>query len=248
MNWNFLPSRNGVRFKDAQSRIRRGFTFIEVLIALFVAAIALIPSIAMIQQTRIHSKSVGYNLVGMNLAVAMMELVKRSGHNEIEYGQPMPAILDVASIPSPLLDFPRSNADGTETGYSLLQSGIAGDATQSQLDAFLQSVRDGNPDRDSPVVTNDENYLFFSPDQVAAMNGVDDLNSLTEEEQARLLNPGYAWGIAISNADPANAIGAGFPNTGLKRIVVIVKWTDVRRGFLDFAVLESIVAEVAPRM
>jgi hypothetical protein len=30
--------------------------------------------------------------------------------------------------------------------------------------------------------------------------------------------------------------------------VVIVKWRDVRRGFRDFAVLETIIAEKANRM
>jgi hypothetical protein len=229
-------------------RSNRGLTFIEILMAIFVVSVALIPSIAMIQQTRIHARSVGYNLVGMNLAVAMTELVKRSGYNEVEYGFELPGILDVADAPNPLLDFPRSNADGSETGIDVLQAGIAGGATQAQLEAFLENAREGTPDRNSPVLTSDTNYLFFSPDQIAAMNGIDDLNELSEEEQDELLNPAYAWGIAIENGDPLDEIGQGFPGTGIKKVVIIVKWRDVRRGFRDFAVIETMLAEKANRM
>jgi Tfp pilus assembly protein PilV len=156
-------------------RSSRGLTFVEILIAMFVMSIALIPSIAMIQQTRVHARSVGYNLVGMNLAVAMTELVKRSGYNEVAYGWELPGILDVTDAPNPLLDFPRSNADGSNTEINELQAGIAGGATQAQLDAFLEAAREGAPDRDSPVLTSDTNYLFFSPEQIGAMNGIDDL-------------------------------------------------------------------------
>jgi prepilin-type N-terminal cleavage/methylation domain-containing protein len=231
-----------------KGQLETGFTLVEVMVAMLIVSIALIPSIAAIQRVRIHARSTSYNLVGMNLAVAMTELVKRSGYNEIDYGQPMPAILDVATIPSALLDFPRSNATGTETDLANLQAGIAGGASETQLGAFVSSIRNGAPNRTSPVVASDTNYLFFSPDQVAVMNGFPDFDSLEPEQQAELLNPGYAWGIAITDADPGDTIGNGFPNTGLKKLTVIVKWTDVRRNLTDFAVLETIVAEMAPRM
>lgn len=234
--------------KRSRTQPESAFTLIEVLVAMLIVSIALIPSIAAIQRMRLHSRSTSYNLVGMNLAVAMTELVKRSGYNEIDYNQPMPAILDVSTIPSALLDFPRSNADGTETSIGNLQGGVAGGANETELSAFVASIRNGAPDRTSPVVTNDTNYLFFSPDQVAVMNGYTDFDSLEPEQQAELLNPGYAWGIAITDADPGDVIGNGFPNTGLKKLTVIVKWTDVRRNLIDFAVLETIVAEMAPRM
>jgi prepilin-type N-terminal cleavage/methylation domain-containing protein len=227
---------------------QRGLTFIEILVAIFIVSVALIPSIAMVQQTRIHARTVGYNLVGMNLAVAMTELVKRSGYNEVEYGWALPGILDSADAPNPLLDFPRSNADGSNTEINVLQAGIAGGATPEELEEFLENAREGTPDRESPVIVNDENYLFFSPEQIGAMNGIDDLSLLSEEELAELLNPAYAWGIAIEDGDPADEIGQGYAGTGLKKVVVIVKWRDVRRGFRDFAVLETIIAEKANRM
>jgi prepilin-type N-terminal cleavage/methylation domain-containing protein len=226
----------------------RGFTLVEVMVAVVIVSVALIPSILTIQRVRLHARSTSYNLVGMNLAVAMTELVKRSGYNEIAYNQPMPDILGVDDVPNPLLDFPRSNKLGTETDFANLQAGIAGGATDSQLDAFVAGVRSGSPNRNSPVVTSDTNYLFFSPDQVAAINGYADFDSVPEEEQAQLLNPGFAWGIAITDADPGQAIGGGFMNTGLRKITVIVKWTDVQRGLIDFAVIETVVAEMAPRM
>lgn len=224
------------------------FTLVEVLIAMVIVSVALIPSILTIQRMRLHARSTSYHLVGMNLAVAMTELVKRSGYDEIAYGQPMPDIMGVDVVPSPLLDFPRSNKQGTETDFANLQAGIAGGASQEQLDAFVASVREGEPNRNSPVVTSDTNYLYFSPDQVAAINGYEDFDSVPVEERDELLNPGYAWGIALTDADPGDAIGGGFMNTGLRKITVVVKWTDVQRGLIDFAVIETIVAEMAPRM
>lgn len=231
-----------------QSASRRGFTLIEVMMAVLILGIAIVPSITMIQQARIQARSVGLMLIGQNLAVAMTELIKRSGYNEIAYDQPMPDILDAGSAVNPLLEIPRSPVGSPTVEVANLPAGAPGGASAAQVEVFLQRFNDGDPDLDSLVIGNDTNYLALSRDQVAALNGYDDFASLTSEQAATLLDPQYAWAFYVTDGDPAGTIGAGAPNTGVKRVVIIVKWRDVRLDRVGFTMIETFVSEVGPRL
>lgn len=226
----------------------KGFSLLEVLFAMVILTIAIVPSIMTVQQTRIRARSVGLNLIGQNLAVAMTELVKRSGYDEIAYAQAMPDILDAGSIPNPLLDFPRSEGSPGGDQQSVIPAGPPGDASEGEIDSFLATLRSGEFDHESSLITSNTNYLFFSPDQIAALNGYESFDAVPDDLKERLLDPQYAWGLIVRDGDPDGDVGGGVVNTGLKHIVVIVKWIDVRRNRRDYTALETYVSEVAPRM
>ena len=111
---------------------------------------------------------------------------------------------------------------------------------------FFSEYREGTATAESPVISSDVNYLFFSPDQIEALNGR--IVGGDGEEETPLLDPRYGWGVFVTDGDPDDDIGGGLPNTGVKHVAVVVKWTDPGRNRVDFTVLESFVAEVAPRM
>src|SRR5689334_16464899 len=102
------------------------FTFVEVIIAVLIIALCLVPTIGTIQAARIRARAVGLNLIGENLAVAMMELIKRSGYNEIAYGQAMPAVLGTSTTVNPLLDFPRRVGSSSGAVASTIPAGPPG--------------------------------------------------------------------------------------------------------------------------
>ncbi len=218
------------------------------MFAIGIFGLVLLPSIGTIQSARLQTRSVSLNLVGQNMATAMMELVKRSGYNEIAYGQSLPSILDTAQVPSVLLDFPRSAAPGLDTREPALPGGAPGGASAEAMALFLSSFREGRINPESPIVTNNTNYLFFSRDQVAAMNGYDRWEFVPVEEQESLLDPQFAWGLFVTDGDPAGVIAGGVPGSAVKRIAVVVKWNDLRTGRPGFTVLETFVAEVGPRL
>ena len=78
------------------------------------------------------------------------------------------------------------------------------------------------------------------------MNGYEDFASVPNEKKDRLLDPGYAWGVFI--ADSTLGGEAVVPGTGLKQIVIVVKWTDTSRNRQRYTLLETFVSQVAPRM
>jgi len=227
---------------------KSGFTLVEVMFAVLIIGIAIVPSVTMIQQVRVRSRSVGLALIGQNLAVAMTELIKRSGYNEIEYDEPMPDVLDTGSAPNPLLEIPRSIVGDPNSTVANLPAGPPGGANATQMEAFLQRFREGDPDLESTVLASNTNYLALSRDQVAALNGYANFASLSVDEAETLLDPQYAWGFYVADGDPAGVIGGGVASTGVKRVVVVVKWIDVRRNRSDFTVIETYVSEVGSRL
>lgn len=246
-----MKRQRSTQFRGSNRRLGfgpRGFTLVEVMIALGVIGVILMPAVGTIQLMRVQSRTVGLHLIGQNLAVAMTELVKRSGYSEIAYGQQLPGILDTSTVVNPLLDFPRSSTPGADPSQENLPLGAPGGASVAAIDTFLSRLHTGDPDYGSPVLTGDANYFFLSNDQVAALNGYANMDAVPDEERERLLDPGYAWAVSIRNGDPLGEIGGGMAMTGVKHLVVIVKWTDPSRNRPDFAVVESFVAEVAPRM
>lgn len=218
------------------------------MFAIGIFGVILLPAIGTIQSARLQTRSVSLNLVGQNLATAMMELVKRSGYNEIAYGQPLPSILNTAQVPSVLLDFPRSAAPGIDAQEPSLPSGAPGGVSPESMASFLSDFRAGQINPASPIIVSNANYLFFSRDQVAAMNGYDRWEFVPAEEQESLLDPQYAWGLFIADGDPAGIIAGGVPGSAVKRIAIVVKWNDPRSGQARFTALETFVAEVAPRL
>jgi prepilin-type N-terminal cleavage/methylation domain-containing protein len=221
-----------------------GFTLIEVMIAIGIIAVVLIASVSTIQTARIRARSVGMNLIGQNLSAAMMELIKRSGYMEISYNQTLPGILVTANTINPLLDFPRQLGSSTGASSLSIPAGAPGGVSNTTMDVFLSDYHSGSADRESTVITSGTNYLFFSPDQIAAMNGYDD--SASVPQGTNLLDPQFAWSVYIK-VDPAGNSG-GAVGYDIKRVVVIVKWFDPRRNRDDFTLLDSYVSRVAPRI
>ena len=96
-----------------RGRARRGVTLVEALIGVGLMGLVLVPSLLTIQWSRLQSRNISQEMIAQNVAVALMEMVKRSGYNEIAYGQPLPDVLDTTGT-NPLLDFPRTSMMGTE--------------------------------------------------------------------------------------------------------------------------------------
>ena len=169
----------------------------------------------------------------------------------IAYSQVLPDILTTADTINPLLDFPRQMDSSSGSLSSTIPGGAPGGVGESTMDAFLANYHSSSNDRDSTVITSDTNYLFFSPDQIAAMNGYDenssyDENSPDDPQGANLLDSRFAWSVYIK-VDPAGNSG-GAIGYDIKRVAVIVKWFDPRRGRNDFTLVDSYVSRVAPRI
>lgn len=231
-----------------QRPLRAGFSLVEVMIAVAIMGIIIVPAIGTIQAGRVRARAVGLNLIGQNLAVSLMEEIKRAGFGEIAYGRPMSDIMDTPAVPSPLLDFPRAETEGDTVKAVNLPDGAPGGSTASEIQDFVNQYRTGAPDRTSSVLTSDENYYYFTPDQIAAMNGYANFAAVPDADKAKVLDARFAWGVYLGDGDPADAIGGGDPLTRLTRIVTIVKWNDPTRNRLEFTIVESFVSEVAPRM
>ena len=225
-------------------RHKSAFTLIEVMIAVAIIAIAMIPSIATIQAGRINARAMTLEMIGQNMAVAMMELVKRSGYSEIDYGESLPAILSTAATVNPLLELPRRAGSSSGAEVALLPAGLPGGVAEDDFLTFLQDWRDGDLDTDNTIITNDTNYLFYSDDQIAALSGYDDADSVPDDET--VLDAEFAWGFYVS--DDAAGAGGGAIGHPLKHIAIIVKWTEPRRDRTQYVIVETFVSEVSPRL
>jgi type II secretory pathway pseudopilin PulG len=242
--------------KTRAGRVRGGeggFSLIEVLFAIGIMAIMIVPVVTTIQTARIRAKRISLNLVGQNLAVAMMEMTKRAAWNDLAYGRWLPAVLDTTTVPTMLLDFPRQpEPDSNGDDQDFLPPGPPSGATEAAMETFLAAYREGTTSpielADDPIITSDVNYYFFSQDQVAELNGFDDWADIPDEEKGNVLDPQFAWGLYIADGDPNQVIGGGFPNTGLRHVAIIVKWIDPRNSRRSFAVLEGHICQAATRL
>jgi prepilin-type N-terminal cleavage/methylation domain-containing protein len=223
---------------------RRGFTLVEVMIAVVIIALAVAPSISAIQSGRIAARSTSLEVIGQDLASSMMELIKRSGFDEIVYGGDLPTIMDTAATVSPLLELPRQIGSSGGATANTLPGGPPGSVSDTAMEAFLTGWRAGTVDRGAGVVTSSTNYLFFSDDQIAALSGYD--NAADVPEEVSVLNAQYCWGFFVTT-DPAGGAGGaiGYP---LKHVTVVVKWRDVRRNRPQYVAIESYVSAVGPRL
>jgi prepilin-type N-terminal cleavage/methylation domain-containing protein len=223
---------------------RRGFTLLEVMIAVAIIAIAMTSSIATIQMGRVHARAVSLEVIGQNLAVAMTELVKRSGYTEIAYGQDLPSILGTASSINPLLELPRQSGSSSGSTLTVLPAGPPGGVTNLVMEDFLQDWRDGTIDFSSSVVSGSTNYLYFSDDQIAALSGYEDADSVPEG--VSVLDAQFAWGVYVTTDAAGGSGGAiGYP---IKHLAIVVKWDDPRRASTQYVVVESYVSQVSPRL
>jgi prepilin-type N-terminal cleavage/methylation domain-containing protein len=223
---------------------RTGFTLVEVMIAVSIIAIAVLGSITAIQTGRIHARSISQEIIGQNLAAAMMELVKRSGYDEIGYGEDLPGIMGTASTVNPLLEMPRQVGSSAGDTDDDLPGGPPGGVSANDFADFLADWRTGEIDPSSQVVANSTNYLFFSDDQIAALSGYDDADDIPDG--VNVLDSQFAWGVFVATDAAGSGGGAiGYP---LKHLAIVVKWIDPRKQNTRYIVLESYISQVGPRL
>ena len=196
-------------------------------------ALVLVPSLLTIQWVRLQSRNVSLEMVAQNVAVALMEMVKRSGYNEIAYGQPLPDVLDTTGT-NPLLDFPRTSMTGSAV-LTTLPAGTAGDATDPSQYRYTSGLTP------SSQISSDANYMRFSADQVAALNGYADA-AAAAGAGAKLLDPQLAWGVYIQDhTTPAMT----YP---VKLVVIVVKWKGNWGKRARFTVLRTLVSQRTTRI
>jgi len=219
--------------RGAPSNHRKGYTLIEAVVGVGLMALVLVPSLLTIQWARLQSRNVSLEMIAQNVAVALMEMIKRSGYNEIAYGQPLPDVLDTTGT-SPLLDFPRTSMTGSAV-LTALPAGPAGDATHPSQYRYTSGLTP------SPQISSDANYMRFSADQVAALNGYADA-AAAAGAGAKLLDPQLAWGVYIeAHTTPAMT----YP---VKLIVIVVKWKGNWGQRVRFTVLRTLVSERTTRI
>ena len=215
------------------SRGRRGFTLVEAVIGVGLMGLVLVPSLLTIQWSRLQSRNISQEMIAQNLAVALMEMVKRSGYNEIAYGQPLPDVLDTTAT-NPLLDFPRTAMTGT-TVLTALPPGAAGNAIAPEQYRYAASLAP------TAQVSSNVNYMRFSASQVAALNGYPTLQA-AQDAGAKILDSQLAWGVYIEeHTTPAMT----YP---VKMLVVIVKWRANYGERVRFTTLRTLVSQRTTRI
>lgn len=243
-------------------RQKRAFSLLEVMFAIMIIAIIMVPSITAIQSSRMRMRSVSQHLVAENLAVSVMEMVKRAGFFDYAYGNSFNYVNNQDSLPSPLLDFPRSDEPGEDGAMqNTLPAGAPGGVTDDEFAQFLSDYRSGAVSMkelaEDTAIADDTNYYFYSPNQVAAINGYDSWDdipaedddstpNINEDKTQTLLDPQYAWGFYVQSNDGPD--GTANTTDDLRHVAVVVKWIDTRTGDRRFVALESWIVYVAHRL
>lgn len=238
--------------------LRRAYSLIEVLIAISIITIIMVPAIGTIQGARLRSKSTSVNLMSENLAVTLMELVKNYNWSASPYGTSIGNVdVDAGASLNPLLNIPRSSAPGGGgTTQANMPAGPPGGASQSNFEQFLSDFRTGAKTMaqlgaDS-IITNNQNYYFYNRDQIAALNGYSSyaawqtaMNALPANKRTPLLDSQIGWGFFVraftgyKNIDPAQDVA-----DDMRHVAVIVKWRDPSKNpnqaaSWQFTILES---------
>ena len=177
----------------------RGFTLVETLIAVGIIGITISGSLLTIQASRLHSRNVSLEMVAQNMAASLMEMVKRSGYNEVAYGSDLPDLLQTNTT-SAILNFP---AGETPPEQPKLPAGAAGGATDPTA-------------YDNPSALSNANFLKMSADQIAALNGYQ--NDAAVPDGVNLLDPKLEWGVYIEEQSDVTIV---YP---VKLVVIVVKW------------------------
>jgi len=243
-------------------RQKRAYSLLEVLFAIMIIAIIMVPSISAIQASRVRMRTLSQHLVAENLAVSVMEMIKRAGFSDYAYGNAFQQTLDQDAMASSLLDFPKNDEPGEDgTEQNALPAGAPGGVENDDFAAFLSDYRSGEVSMDElaeeTAISSDENYYFYSQDQVAAINGYeswadipaeDDESTpgVNEDKTQTLLDPQYAWGFFVQGHDGPD--GTADTTDDLLHVAVVVKWIDTRTGVRRFVALESWIVYVAHRL
>lgn len=241
---------------------KRAYSLLEVLFAVMIIAIIMVPSISAIQASRVRMRSMSQHLVAENLAVSVMEMIKRAGFSDYQYGNAFQQTLAQDAMASPLLDFPKNDAAGEDGAeQSALPAGAPGGVEDDEFATFLSDYRSGEVSMtelaENDAIASDENYYFYSQNQVAAINGYaswadipdeddDSTPHVNEDKTQTLLDPNYAWGFFVQSHDGPDA--TSLTTDDLLHVAVVVKWLDTRTGVRRFVVLESWIVYVAHRL
>lgn len=214
------------------NRRSKAFTLVEVMVAVVIVATSVPASLLTIQWARVQSQNLSLEMVGQNMAVALMEMIKRSGYDAVAYGQDLPNLL-TASTGSKLLEFPRTPiAGGAQAGK--LPAGAAGGATSPAAYKYTKGLTP------STALTSNTNYLTLSADQIAALNGY--ANNASVPSGVGLLNPNMAWGVYIqAQTNPVMT-------NPVKLVVVVIKWKSNYGGRVRFATVSTLISSKVQRI
>ena len=202
------------------------FSLVEVMVAIVILAFTLPGSMLAIQWARIRSEDTSLEMIGQNMAVSLMEMIKHD-YAEIRYGGSLADLVPESNVP--ILRFPT--VGNPNPSNPTLPTGSAGNGSGPEAYRFLSNGQV------PPAIVSDANYLRMDAEQIAMLNGYASA-SAAAGKPIRDMN--LSWGVYIEDqaSGSANTLGS------YKLVIVVVKWRAHRGQTWRFATLSSIVSSV----